>query len=187
MRKEVLLNLQTEKHKFRRTLLDHRLSISSERRRAASNDAFKTLSKDLFQYNRILSFAPLPKEIDLWPLNQWLSENRKLYLPKVEEDRLLIFPITNLKTQLTRQSFEILEPNLDPSKSVSPVEIDCILVPGLGFDSRGHRLGYGKGFYDRLLLNLELAAKYGISLKEQTIQKCPTEDHDISVDRVYFF
>lgn len=65
-------------------------------------------------------------------------------------------------------------------------EIDLIIVPGMAFDKEGHRLGRGKGFYDRFLSqpNIMSTYKIGICLPHQLLEAIPTEAHDITMNEV---
>ena len=56
--------------------------------------------------------------------------------------------------------------------------LDLVLVPGLGFDAAGHRLGRGRGFYDRLLVQIA-GTKCGVAFDEQMRPSIPAEQHDI--------
>lgn len=67
-------------------------------------------------------------------------------------------------------------------------QIFCILVPGLGFDSNLMRIGYGKGYYDRLLILAKTQLKWGIGFKEQMLEEnLPCEPHDQKLDTLYVF
>lgn len=68
-----------------------------------------------------------------------------------------------------------------PLKDCSKVNPDLVIVPGLAFDSFGARLGRGGGYYDRYLKDHQ-GLKVGVALKEQILEKIPTEAHDIKVD-----
>ena len=62
-------------------------------------------------------------------------------------------------------------------------EIDVVVVPAICFDKRGHRLGYGKGYYDRFLKNLK-ALKVGFCYFDMIEDELPIEEHDIKADFV---
>lgn len=62
-------------------------------------------------------------------------------------------------------------------------DIDVILVPGLAFDKNGGRMGFGKGFYDRLLSDTR-AVKIGLCYEFQLFDKIPTETHDVPMDLI---
>jgi len=64
---------------------------------------------------------------------------------------------------------------------ISAKKIDVILVPGLGFDVRGHRIGYGGGFYDTLLENMD-SFKLGLVIDSCLLDTIPAQTHDIPVD-----
>lgn len=81
---------------------------------------------------------------------------------------------------LGRGAFSIPEPGPE-APSVPLNRLDLLLVPGLGFDRHGARLGRGKGFYDRLLAQTA-GIKCGVCLDEQLVQALPREAHDIAMN-----
>ena len=110
-----------------------------------------------------------------------IEAGKKVYVPKVQDDSLIICPIVGWE-QLKPGSFGLLEPceTLDPA---NPEEVDIILVPGIAFDGRGHRIGYGRGFYDSLL-KFTRGSKVGLAFSEQIIDEIPDEEHDVALDMV---
>jgi 5-formyltetrahydrofolate cyclo-ligase len=62
---------------------------------------------------------------------------------------------------------------------INPAEVDVILVPGLAFDERGHRIGYGRAFYDRLLPSMPQAFRVGLAYDFQLVMELPNDPHDI--------
>ena len=77
---------------------------------------------------------------------------------------------------------------MEPIGELMPndTHIDAVLVPGMAFDTEGHRLGMGKGYYDRFLtsLNRPLPQLIGVSFDFQKVDFVPTESFDVSVDVV---
>jgi len=71
-------------------------------------------------------------------------------------------------------------------KEIEPVEasaIDLVVVPGLGFDKTGNRLGLGGGFYDRYLSGKDFrGVKCGLAFEEQVVEDIPVADHDQEID-----
>jgi 5-formyltetrahydrofolate cyclo-ligase len=65
---------------------------------------------------------------------------------------------------------------------VAPDEIDCVLVPGLGFSLDGHRLGRGGGHYDATLAAMPRATRIGVAFEAQLMPTLPREPHDASLD-----
>lgn len=114
------------------------------------------------------------------------------YLPIVQNNEVDLLPLLkaalqinpNLKIASTgidkdRQTYW-LDENLQPAKKVPEgFQYGLILVPILGFDRRGYRLGYGGGFYDRFLAEQEHAQVIGLAYEVGYIDKLPHEDHDV--------
>jgi 5-formyltetrahydrofolate cyclo-ligase len=83
---------------------------------------------------------------------------------------------------LERGAFGILEPRGEVFLDYDQVEV--AIVPGMAFDKAGHRLGRGKGFYDRLLPRLTQAHKIGVCFPFQYLDEIPCEEHDVVMDEV---
>lgn len=80
---------------------------------------------------------------------------------------------------LKKGAYGISEPSA--IKEANAADIDLILVPGLAFDRNGGRMGFGKGYYDRLLESSN-AIKIGICYDFQLLDNIPTEPHDIPMN-----
>ena len=163
-------------------------AISSERRR----DARAALSEELYSllepYAYVLSFASMPHEIDTSLLNAKLALEGRLLLPKVAGEDLLLYQIQDLDQQLSLSSHHILEPVPDLCQSWSLKDVCCVLVPGLGFDAHKRRIGYGKGYYDRLMASASgiNITWIGLGLHEQFCEiELPYESHDQTLDTLF--
>jgi len=80
--------------------------------------------------------------------------------------------------------YGIIEPVGDPWQDYD--KIDLVLVPALAYDHNGHRLGRGKGYYDRFLKKLN-AYTIGIAFEEQILDYIPYDDNDVKIDEVIFY
>jgi 5-formyltetrahydrofolate cyclo-ligase len=87
------------------------------------------------------------------------------------------------KEGFIKGSFGILEPHVGGAKEVSKNELNGVIIPGLGFDHQGIRLGRGQGYYDRELSRLDLV-KIGVGFHCQLMSELPSEAHDIKMDLV---
>ena len=177
------------KDELRKKLLLIRSKISGNRRRAASAVLIRSLYSQIQNFSMILSFASKKDEIDLWQINEKLAKEGRLLLPKlIDDSRLLVFSVKNVgKELMMNQMWKVLEPNPKYCNNISLDLIDCVLVPGVGFDSSNHRIGYGKGCYDFLLAGLNCPF-YGVGFKEQYLTKpIPSEPHDIPLTKTFFF
>lgn len=111
-------------------------------------------------------------------LRRALAEGKALVLPRARPDGTLsLHQVTDLGA-LASSHLGILEPA--PTAPNCPVtDVDLFLVPGLAFDAEGHRLGYGAGFYDRLLSQARPSAiTLGYGFAFQVCPEVPTEAHD---------
>ena len=113
------------------------------------------IQEKLLSKGVILSFSPFGSEIDLSPLNQILAAENRLYLVPYRIESLIEVPLT---------------------------KIDCILVPGLGFDRENYRIGYGKGYYDRFLAGVGSIPTIGVGFREQFCEELlPRDPWDVPV------
>lgn len=139
------------KKDLRNQMLAKRNALPAHRKSIAKQTAFDKLSKMLVVKDLVLSFASFGSEIDLSIFNEYLAKQGRLLLPKMEGDELIIYAVQDVKEDLIPCRIGFLEPNPQSCKQVSFDQISLILTPGLAFDTKKHRLGYGKGYYDRLL------------------------------------
>jgi 5-formyltetrahydrofolate cyclo-ligase len=168
------------KLKWRQILLEIRNSLSVKRREEAALH-LRTL---LVSRGRLLSFFSFQSEIDTHSLNVILASQGRLFLPKREKDALIPYQVTDLASQLQKTSFGLMEPKPELCKRASFDQFDAILVPGLGFDSDHYRLGYGKGYYDRLLAHTKLPA-IGVGFQEQAVASpLPKDPWDLPVQEL---
>lgn len=117
-------------------------------------------------------------------IDRLLKAKKRLAIPRVAgEHDLDLHEVDDFPVGFAAGSFGILEP--DPQvypHRVDPADLDVIFVPGLAFDRRGYRLGYGRGFYDKLLLAAPKALKIGLGFSFQVAKAIPEEPHDIQLD-----
>lgn len=181
----------SEKAQLREKYRKIRLSLSESRRKEAARDCYHNLISHIPRSAKVLSFASKAEELDLWPLNDELLLQGRLYLPKVYVDHFSVYSVAS-KDTLIRSTYSILEPDPLCSPKAELAEMDIILVPGLCFDQHRHRIGYGKGHYDRmlhLLRETEHKAKiWGVGFKEQLLDEpFRAEPHDQPLDHVLLF
>ncbi len=176
------------KETLRISFLNIRRSLSMERREEAKKNLLPFFKTRLASFQKVLSFASTKEEIDLWPLNEWLLKEGKLLFTKIEGKKLLVFCVKDLSCDLSlNPSFPILEPNEKLCSSIELSPSDCILVPGVAFDKNRYRLGYGQGFYDRLLKKTS-AYSIGVGFKEQlSSSPLPIKKHDQKLDEIALF
>jgi 5-formyltetrahydrofolate cyclo-ligase len=154
-------------------------------RATASAQACSLLGKQAVwkKAQSVLFFAPLPEEPDIWPMVQAaLAGGKIVALPRFvpETNAYAACRVKNPASDIRSGQFGIREPN-ECCAPVPSNRFDLILVPGMAFDLRGHRLGRGKGFYDQLL-GLVRGTKCGVAFDEQIVAEIPVEAHDMQMN-----
>ena len=107
---------------------------------------------------------------------QSLEAGKTLVYPRINNDELEFVEVLDL-TELVHGAFGVLEPQ--GSRLVPLKDLDLVVVPGVAFDRTGHRLGYGRGFYDRALLACRAdCTKIGFAYDSQLLATLPSAKHD---------
>ena len=141
---------------LRREVLARRDALDPVARARLSSIALSRVSalSEYRQARAVLGYASFGSELDTRPLlHEVLASGRMLVLPRVDRAarRLALHEVRALDAELRPGTWGIPEPAPERCRSVWPGEIDFVLVPGLVFDRAGGRIGYGAGYYDRLL------------------------------------
>ena len=174
--------LRSNKCDLRRLMRARNKDMSTEMRIVASRQIVRQVEEldEFVRANTVLLFWPLPDEVDVSSLAlKWYGDKRIL-LPVVVGDELELRQFLGQES-LIEGAFGILEPVGEPFTDYQSV--DLVIVPGLAFDSRGGRLGRGKGYYDRLLPRLK-AVRVGVCFEHQICDRLECESHDVPMDRV---
>lgn len=178
------------KSEIRAAMRARRRAVSPEARAAAG----KELSRRLFVENRALGAAISKKgpiavyiaskeEIDLSDfITAALSFGCEIVAPRWNGVDYELVRVSDLAT-LVKGPLDILEPPAGPV--VPPHDVRAWLIPGLAFTQAGGRLGYGGGWYDRLLVRAaKRAPKIGIAYGFQIVDELPVEPHDVRLTSV---
>ncbi len=141
---------------LRQTILARRDALDPGSRARLSRAALdRARALDAFRRARaVLGFASFGSEIETSSfLRDVLASGRALALPRIDRQarRLVLHRVVSLETELRPGLWRIPEPDPERCALAAPEDIDFILVPGVAFDPDGGRLGYGAGYYDRLL------------------------------------
>ena len=185
------------KQAIRKRMIQLRMQQApSDARRKSERIAVHLLASPLFSNARtVLAYATTRSEVQtLAILEKAISHPAKtLSLPRVTDPAALAmdaYRVTSLR-DLVPGSFGIPEPVPARAALVEPGTIDLVLVPGLAFDRSGHRLGYGKGFYDVYLKRLRKSSQnsskaiaVGVCFAFQLAALVPADAHDVAVDYV---
>lgn len=133
----------------------------------------------------ILFYCALPDEVPTMNLMEWLmAQGKHVLLPRVISDTDMELRRYTGPTDLEKGAFGILEPVGETFTDYAA--IDVAVVPGMAFDREGHRLGRGKGYYDRFLSRIPYVYKIGVCFPWQMVDSVPTDGYDMRMDEVIF-
>ena len=125
-------------------------------------------------------YLPIRGEVDVTEASRLLeAAGYKCLLPRLTPQGMDFAPITGPQ-DLVAGPFGLTEPKQD----LLAVRPQVVVLPGLGFSRDFHRLGYGKGHYDRVLQNLGGALTIGVGFSFQLVDHLPVESHDQQLDAV---
>jgi len=133
----------------------------------------------------VLMYHSLPDEVDTHSaLDKLLAMGKKVLLPKVVSDtEMTIHEYTGKDSLQPSEPYGILEPTT-PELSIINCQLSIAVVPGMAFDRQGHRLGRGKGYYDRFLSQIPNIYKIGVCFPFQLVESVLSEETDILMDEV---
>jgi 5-formyltetrahydrofolate cyclo-ligase len=177
--------LKQAKRALRRAILAHRDGLPADERAAMSASiADRLLAMDeLRDAGTVMTFWSFGSEVDTLPLLERLeAAGKQVALPRIE-DRDVVPVAYAAGDALSATSFGAKEPVA--GRRLEPAELDVVVVPGVAFDRGGGRVGYGAGFYDRLLERVrDDAFAVAVAFGLQIVERVPAGGTDRSVDAV---
>lgn len=191
-----------DKQELRKEIRNRKRQFSQDQLGELSLSAISKLRKHpkVMAAHTLLLYYSLPDEVNTheW-IDELVAEGKRVLLPVVVNDKDMVIREYTGKHDLAEGSFHIMEPigKLFPIEKYP--EIEVAIIPGMSFDDTGHRLGRGKGYYDRFLTKFRgmegnkserkeadgtEVYKIGICFGFQKLQEIPFESHDILMDEV---
>jgi 5-formyltetrahydrofolate cyclo-ligase len=178
---------------LRNTLRERRVALSASERIAAATAVATHLEEipEFLTDENIAGYWAVSGELPLAAILGGLRARSQVYLlPVVGEDGLLRFAPWRPGIEIATNRFGIPEPVCAPGELVAAASLDVVLVPLLGFDRRGHRLGFGGGYYDRSFAFLNDEARpgrpllVGIGYAAQEIDAIEPASWDVRLDYI---
>jgi 5-formyltetrahydrofolate cyclo-ligase len=188
------VDVPAAKAAIRRELRNRLAGMEPAKAAESSAGLCERLIEKLGKARTVLAFVPIAGEPDLTAFLEWAwVTGVRLCFPRVNwvaktMEAAELAPDSagqlDLGTRLKATRHGILQP--PPSAAaVAAADLSVILVPGLGFDPQGRRIGRGAGFYDRFLTGSGgRTAKVGVAFDCQVVDSVPVEPHDASVDAI---
>jgi 5-formyltetrahydrofolate cyclo-ligase len=176
-------NIEKEKQLLRNEIALIKRQYSKEVLNYKSDEICKSLSviPELKNADRIAVYFSLPDEVQTLSFIEERKSEKNIYLPVIE-GRKMIFRRYNGADCLKTGSFGIKEPGTDSEKAEIS-DIDFFIVPGVAFDRTFHRLGRGKGYYDKILVNVKKPI-IGLCFNFQLFDTIPANRRDVKMTAI---
>ena len=165
-------------------------AMTEPQRRAASRRLAARLRR-LPEYRaarRIAFYLATDGEVETREMiRQALDDGKQVAapIPMTATRRIRLAALTSVRRGLVRGPYGIAQPHPRRARRVDPAALDLIVVPGVAFDARGHRLGRGGGYYDRFLAALPAGIpRVGLAFRCQRVPRLPRAPHDQPVTTV---
>ncbi len=176
------------KQELRIKYSDIRKNIPDEKRKEESFEILKKLEELIKEnsFSAVLLYAPKKYEVDVIGIFEEI--NIPVYFPRCDKEEMNFYEVDDL-SKLQLGNFNVREPE-DGCPLFIPKENEkyLIAVPGIAFDEKGYRIGYGKGYYDKYLSRFEAYDFYkaGVCFKECIVKDTFHDDFDIRTDTVIY-
>jgi 5-formyltetrahydrofolate cyclo-ligase len=131
----------------------------------------------------VMLYYPLSDEVDIRVLiDELVGQGRTVLLPRVTGDTTMELRRYSGEADLCEGAFGIMEPVGEVFTDYD--NIDVAVIPAMAYDADGHRLGRGRGYYDRFLAAVPSIYKIGVCFDFQRVPEVPVDTFDVSVDIV---
>ncbi len=176
-----------DKKTLRKVFMEKRLTLSEAQYRVFNDAILQHVQKlEWRNIKTVHLFLPITekREVDTWPILRWLQAEHPDINVLIPRANFTSGTLENIlytsELSITKNEYNISEPV--GGTTCLPTAIDRVFVPLLCCDEQGHRLGYGKGFYDRFLNDCRAdIEKIGLSFFEPIAEITATESHDIQL------
>jgi 5-formyltetrahydrofolate cyclo-ligase len=160
---------------------DRRRKSEAIRRKVFRLDAFR-------RAKTVCCYVALPYEVQTWRMIEaMLERGKRVAVPVTHRrtKRLTLSEVRDPARDLAPGAFGVWEPKPGARRPVRVQEVDLMLVPGLAFDRRGHRLGHGHGYFDRFLARVpRTTPTVGLAFRCQLLNRLPATVHDRALQAV---
>ena len=174
-----------DKTALRIELKERRFALSAEERKEKSERIVEYLIRETSGFSVILAYAAKEPEVEtLSYISRMIDAGKTVAVPIIEKEThtLRLSRLTSI-SDLEISTFNVPEP-VSAEKPIPPKDIECVILPMVGFDRKGNRLGYGAGYYDRFLAANTHVKKIGLAYACQEVSSVPAEEYDVRMDEI---
>lgn len=137
-------------------------------------------NKDILFSKTLLIYISINSEVDTIKIINYFLNTKNIAVPKIIDNNMYFCYVTNLN-ELTSGKYNIPEPTNE--NIVTDFDNAICIVPGICYDKKNYRVGYGKGYYDRFLSKNKIKT-IGLCYKECMIEKIDNDKYDYKIDEV---
>ena len=182
-------DLQLEKDKIRKEILEKRNNLSSEEVEEKSGLIMKNLDKFVRDAENVMIFMNMKNEVKITKLMELYPE-KKFFIPKITDSKNREMKINRYnENELVLHKFGYYESS--SSDFYNEKILDIVIVPAIAFDFGKNRIGFGGGYYDTFLRKVckvyrgnKKVLFIGVCYDFQIVERVPTEEHDVVLDFV---
>ncbi|MEI7669087.1 MAG: 5-formyltetrahydrofolate cyclo-ligase [Pseudomonadota bacterium] len=174
------MTVSEQKSQIRKAKILERNNLSADKHTELSEIIYKNLIPLVPENSNIALYYPTQNEVNVINL---FDKFDNICLPVIAKNSKIMAFHKYLLNKLSRNKFGILEPD-ETCEEISP---EIIIVPIVAFDRFGYRIGYGGGYYDATINNLQQNKKIltiGVAFSFQEVDLIPTEAHDKKLDLI---
>ncbi|MBI1820478.1 MAG: 5-formyltetrahydrofolate cyclo-ligase [Nitrospirae bacterium] len=174
IRKELLARraaLSPEEWKLKSRAIQARLLNREEYRRAKTVHFYMGFKNEVETDEVIRKSLEAGKQVVV----PWLND---------KTDQIELSELKDLRTELRENKYGIKEPYGPFIRPVDRRSVQLAVIPGVAFDPSGNRIGFGKGFYDKLFSQNRTALLIGLAFEFQIVKSIPSEEHDIKMNKI---
>ena len=172
------------------------LALVAQRLESISEEAlaekYNKIEFKLFEFANFMEaqlaflYTPLANEIPTEGIiKKALQIEKGIALPVFTDAKnaINLYKISNYNKDLAAGENDVLEPNIEKCKKISLEEVDIAIIPGLAFDDKGGRIGFGNNYYTKLITKLpETCRKVSLAYEEQVVDQIQMESRKFTVD-----
>jgi 5-formyltetrahydrofolate cyclo-ligase len=183
-------DVENERKKLRAALLSRRRALHDETRRRLSARIVRcACAAEEFQRARsVMVYVAVKGEVETRGLiEECFKRGKRVAVPWCDprSEKIKAAEINERENELVEQAYGIPAPPEDRLHLIAPTEIDLIVVPGVGFDWTGVRLGWGMGYYDDFLAaESPRSVKLALSYEVQLVPRITPRSHDVLMDKI---
>ena len=177
-----------DKKEIRKNMISKRDNILKEAKEIMDKNIILKLKESEYykKSKNIFIYLGFGSEIDTMSyIQEFINEGKHIFIPRtdIKTKKMEAVEITSLEG-LKENKYGILEPD-DSKEEFCKNNLDLIILPGVAFDLVGKRIGYGGGYYDRYLENIDKKIiKVALIYDFQLLENVPAEEHDIKADYI---